>query len=291
LIYCEKVKMMQPICMLLDNGSLRPQPTLRLRSIAEKLSLASGVRVEPVSILHSDRVSPIKLNGESAQVAAAFIDKAIAAGQRRFVCLPLFIGPSLALTEYLPMLFEQRRGNCPDLCYSIAAPLAGEDPEAIDARMVAALVERVDAVMQVNRWQHPAVALVDHGTPVAAVNRVRESMAKALAEHFCRRGMAVKGFAMERKPGAAYAFNEPMLEAIRSVAGFEKGPIVVAMFFLLEGRHAGAEGDVAGICADVCARYPDAGPIAMTDLLGSSDWLVPLLLDRLKACLEQALNH
>jgi sirohydrochlorin ferrochelatase len=272
--------------MLMDNGSLRPQPTLRLRAIAEKVNQAAGVKVAPVSILHSDRVHPSKLNDERAQVAASFIDHALAVGERNFIGLPLFLGPSLALTEYLPMLFEERRVRYPDLRYTVAAPLAGIDPIRPEPRMVEALAERVRELITSRGWQRPAVALVDHGTPVRAVNQVRETAARALADCLGNTVAAVRGCAMERKPDEAYAFNEPMLEDIRSVPGFESGPIVVAMFFLLEGRHAGAEGDVAGICADVCERYPEAGPMAMTDLLGSTDWLVPVLAERLQAALE-----
>jgi sirohydrochlorin ferrochelatase len=276
---------MQPTCMLMDNGSLRAQPTLRLREIAEKITLATGLPVAPVSVLHSDRVHPSKLNDERAQVAASYMDKALAAGQRSFLCLPFFLGPSLALTEYLPMLFEERREHYPDLQYTVAAPLAGADPLRPEPRMVEALAERVRELIASRGWQRPAVALVDHGTPVRAVNQVRETAARALADCLGDTVATVRGCAMERKPDEAYAFNEPMLEDIRSVPGFESGPIVVAMFFLLEGRHAGAEGDVAGICADVCERYPEAGPMAMTALLGSTDWLVPVLAERLQSAL------
>ncbi len=272
--------------MLMDNGSLRPQPTLRLRAIAEKVSHAAAVKVAPVSILHSDRVHPSKLNNERAQVAASFIDHALAAGERNFICLPLFLGPSLALTEYLPMLFDERRVHYPDLRYTVAAPLAGEDPEHLDPRLAEALAIPVRELITSCGWQHPAVALVDHGTPVRAVNEVRETAARALANSLGDAVAVVRGAAMERKLDAAYAFNEPMLEDIRRVPGFESGPIVVAMFFLMEGRHAGAEGDVAGICSDVCQRFPDAGPMAMTDLLGSTDWLVPVLVDRLQTALS-----
>jgi sirohydrochlorin ferrochelatase len=271
--------------MLMDNGSLRPQPTLRLRAIAEKVSQAAGLKVAPVSILHSDRVHPSKLNDERAQVAASFIDHALAAGERNFICLPLFLGPSLALTEYLPMLFEERRARYPDLHFTVAAPLAGEDPERLDPRLAEALAERVESVMHTRKWQRPAVALVDHGTPVLEVNRIRELAARALADCLGDKVTAVMGCAMERKPDDAFAFNEPMLENIRGVKGFERGPIIVAMFFLLEGRHAGPEGDVGGICAEVEKCSPAAGPMQMTDLLASTDWLVPVLVDRLQAVL------
>jgi len=277
---------LHPVCMLMDNGSLRPQPTLRLRSIAGKLSAQSEIRVAPVSILHSNRVHPSKLEGERAEVAASFIDMALAAGERDFVCLPFFLGPSLALTEYLPQLFKERLAEHPDLRYVIADPIAGAQVTSPDSRMIEALARRVEDVIEINHWQRPAVALVDHGTPVRAVNQVREATADALAQCLGERVSAVKGFAMERKPGEDYAFNEPMLENLRDVPGFQTGPVVVAMFFLLEGRHAGPEGDVAAICADVTERNPQAGPIRMTALLGSTDWLVPLLADRLEAALR-----
>ena len=47
--------------ILIDNGSLRPESTLTLRKIASKLSDLLNVKVNPVSLLHSTKVSSERL--------------------------------------------------------------------------------------------------------------------------------------------------------------------------------------------------------------------------------------
>ena len=55
---------------------------------------------------------------------------------------------------------------------------------------------------------------------------------------------------MERREGDAYAFNDPLLESLGGISGFAGGRLILAMFFLLPGRHAGEGGDVAEIYGD-----------------------------------------
>jgi hypothetical protein len=52
---------------------------------------------------------------------------------------------------------------------------------------------------------------------------------------------------MERREGAEYDFNEPLLEHALQQA---KGEAVILMLFLLPGRHAGPDGDVATIAKE-----------------------------------------
>ena len=67
--------------------------------------------------------------------------------------------------------------------------------------------------MQVERHQlqNYQVALVDHGTPAEAVNCVRNAVAQQLSSLLNRQ---VQPCSMERRPGPAYAFNEPLLEKL-----------------------------------------------------------------------------
>ena len=57
-------------------------------------------------------------------------------------------------------------------------------------------------------------------------------------------GMEVTACAMERREGAEYDFNEPMLEAALQTGA---GDAIVALMFLGPGRHAGPGGDIADI--------------------------------------------
>lgn len=264
-------------CFLVDNGSLRPEPTLRLRELASALGERLDVPVSPVSLLHSHKVAPEELGGRRAEIVARALERR--EGRRRIVFLPLFLGPSRAVTEYLPKVIEAARATLPGLETRVAAPLAGEDPDAPDPRLADILAERArERAAALSTGRRPAVAVVDHGTPVERVNRVREAVAAQVAERLDGAAGAVSGCSMERREGEEYAFNEPMLEHLRSVSGFESGPIVAAMFFLLPGRHAGHGGDVAEILEGL-GRGPGE-PALMTPLLGDDARIVDILEDR-----------
>ena len=49
--------------------------------------------------------------------------------------LPLFLGPSLAIIDYLPEIVEELRVECSDLQVMFARPLAGENVEDPDPRL------------------------------------------------------------------------------------------------------------------------------------------------------------
>jgi hypothetical protein len=79
---------------------------------------------------------------------------------------------------------------------------------------------------------------------------------------------------MERREGAEYDFNEPLLEHAVQDA---KGEAVILMLFLLPGRHAGAEGDVATIANE---HAPEGLPWKLSPLLGTHPALPALLFRR-----------
>jgi hypothetical protein len=212
--------MISPIVFLIDNGSLRPQATLDLRCMARLLALRIGLRVEAVSLLHAHKVPAAQLNGVSATIVKQRLRECAELGQRDFICLPLLLGPSLAISEYLPQIVEALRVDYADLKVKITPVLAGVDMDTPDPRLAQMLAEHV---RQTQCWQQvrasrPAagikVALVDHGTPILEVNRVRNAVARQLSEAL---GLSiVQPCSMERRDGETYAFNEPLLENLGS---------------------------------------------------------------------------
>ena len=266
---------------LVDNGSLRPEATLGLRELAEALTRRSGLRVRPVSLLHSHKVDPEALGGRPARIVRPTLAEAIGGGCREFVMLPLFLGPSRALTEYLPRVVGEVTEGNPAVRVRIAAPLAGDDPDEPDPALARMVADHVGAARSDAGEEAPErVALVDHGTPEPAVNRVREAVAGQLAECL---GMPVTGCSMERREGPEYAFNEPLLESL----GGNGGVMIAAMFFLLPGRHAGKNGDVAEICRGLEASGAFSR-VVRTPLLAEHPDLVSILDRRLRECLERA---
>jgi hypothetical protein len=255
---------------LLDNGSLEPSATLRLRELAGVLSERVATPIEPVSLLHSSGVPAEQLGGTRAEIFEPAIVRRAEAGGREFLIVPLFFGPSRALTEYLPERTRALRAKFPDLVVRVAPALFSSD----DPRLARILVENVRAVAAA-----PArVALVDHGSPVRVVTEVRDALARQLARELGG-ATEVVGCCMERRPEPAYDFNEPMLEKLLAREGWNSSAVVVAMQFLLPGRHAGPQGDVAEICRRAEAANPRLRA-QLTPLVAEHPLLVEILADR-----------
>lgn len=268
-----------PAIFLVDNGSLRPQATFALRDLATRLSQQTGEVIEAVSLLHSHKIPAEGLDGVPATIVKRRMRELIKAGQREFVILPLFLGPSLAITDYLPSVVDELRQEQPELQVKMAAPIAGDDVGQPEARLSQILADHVQPF--IDEGHEVKVALVDHGTPIKPVNALRNAVARQLAD---RLGLPVQPCSMERRQGAEYAFNDPLLENLAGAEGYKGSHLVLAMFFLLPGRHAGQGGDVAEI-ADGLIHRGDFQSIQVSPLLGEH----PLLLEILSDLLDRVL--
>lgn len=269
-----------PCVLLVDNGSLQPAATRRLRKIAAALGRRWGKKVTPVSVLHSDQVPARNLGGRKAEILRDAVGQRLRQGGREFVIVPLFFGRSRALTEFIPGLIDEWRLQVPKLKVRLAAPLAvgGDD------RLARILETQVRAKLTPGflRGQRARVALVDHGSPVKTVTQVRNRLATQLRR---RLGQSVAGVApcsMELRPGSAYDFNEPLLETLLATPPWNAGPVIVAQLFLLPGRHAGPGGDIARICRQARAKAPGLRTVR-TKLVGEDPALEAILTDRFLA--------
>ena len=273
--------MTTPIVFLVDNGSLRPQVTFFLRGLADALAERTVLHIEAVSLLHSHKIAADKLNGVPATIVKRRLRECLASGQREFIFLPLFLGPSLAVTDYLPQVVDELSGEYPGLKVRIASVLAGDNFDEPDPRLAQMLADQIRALQPSPRTK---VALVDHGTPIIEVNRVRNAVGRQLASALD--ASVVVPCSMERREGEAYAFNDPLLEKLGEVDDFAGGRLILAMFFLLPGRHAGDGGDVAEIC-DGLISDGAFEQIQNTPLLGEHPMLLEILEDRLRDALSR----
>jgi hypothetical protein len=272
--------MTAPIVFLVDNGSLRPQATLCLRSLADALARRTALPVEAVSLLHSHKIAADKLSGVPATIVKRRLRECLAAGQREFICLPLFLGPSLAVIDYLPQVVDELSCEYPELKVRIASVLAGDDLDAPDPRLAQILADQIRTLQPSPSTK---VALVDHGTPIPEVNRVRNAVGRQLASELD--ASAVLPCSMERREDEAYAFNDPLLEKLGEVDEYPGGRLILDMFFLLPGRQAGEGGDVAEICDGLIAEGAFE-EIQTTPLLGEHPMLLEILEDRLRDTLS-----
>lgn len=276
----------EPVIFLIDNGSLRPEATLELRCLATKLSARSGKRVLPVSLLHSSKIPAIKLFGKRAQTVKITLRRWIEAGERFFIFVPLFLGPSRAITGYLQELIAEACKSAPDVNVVVAPPLAGESVEVPDIRLAEILTSHIRKTLNDNDLYTANVAVIDHGTPEKRVNQVRNAVADQVRSLLGSDVASVTACSMERRDGAKYDFNEPLLENLGQLEGWAGSDLIVAMFFLLPGRHAGPDGDVAVICKQLLEQSV-FDSIRQTSLIGSHPLLVDILADRLNWALNQ----
>jgi len=268
----------KPLTLLVDNGSLQPAAPLALRELAAKLSVRLVQPVEPISLLHSSNIDPQLLGGQPAEILFPTLEKRLAAGLSEFVLLPLFFGPSQALTGYVPDNLTRLRAKYPALHVRLAPPLHATG----DDRLARILADHVLASIGTENGRPVRVALVDHGSPVPVVTHVRNELARQLAVLLGPRIAAVAPCSMERRPEPAYDFTAPLLADLLATSPWSESRVIVAMQFLLPGRHAGPAGDVAKICALAESARPQLST-QMTDLVGSHPVLVEILADRWSA--------
>lgn len=270
-----------PVVLLMDNGSLEPAAIMRLRALADELSGRLHRPIQPVSLLHSDRVPAGQLGGRAAETLETALRRRLASGEQEFVVLPLFIGPTRALSEFLPEIVTRLRAEFPALQVRVAPPLYA-DP---DERLVQILAEQVMATMAGTGAEAASirVAVVDHGSPVRAVTEVRNHLAVRLAHRLEGQVAAVAPCSMERRPGAEYDFNEPLLAHLLTTRHWNTGVVVVAHLFLLPGRHAGSGGDVASICQEAERAAGGRLRTVRAGLLADHPLLLEILHDRARA--------
>lgn len=268
---------------LLDNGSLRAQATLELRRIAEALEADLDVPVRAVSLLHSHKVDPAELGGTPATILKRRLLADGAAGARRILILPLFLGPSRAISEYMPQVVDTCLAEYPDLQVETADVLCGRSPHEPDVRLVDIMEAQLSCLLAECSGSEVAVALVDHGTPAPEVNELRNALAGLLGARLASQGVAVYACSMERREGPEYAFNEPLLERVGTVLpSGTVARLLVAMCFLLPGRHAGPNGDVAEILDGLVANEVCEDAV-MSPLIGTHPDLQAILRDRYAA--------
>ena len=261
-----------PLTFLVDNGSLEPAATLGLRSLAAQLTSVLGTSVEPVSLLHSSGIEPDRLDGQPAEILVPALERRLSKGENDFLILPLFFGPSRALTDYIPENIARLRHKYPELKLNVAAPLHAPS----DDRLARIIVDHVTSEMMT--FAAARVVVVDHGSPVPAVTAVRNELAQQVG-HLLGAHAVVAPASMERRAGPDYEFCKPLLADLLDLPPWNEGPVIVAMQFLLPGRHAGPAGDVAEICRGAERANPQL-KTRLTKLVAEHPLLLEILEDR-----------
>ncbi len=263
---------------LVDNGSIRPEAYLNLCRVAAELSKAIDTPVSAAPLLHANKISSDLIGGKPVQILEDQLTRAIEQGVQEFVVLPFFFGESGALSDYLPKRLKRLTAIKGSFRAKILRPLYLNRSNGGDL-LVEILKERIMETATSRGINGGTVLLVDHGSPLPIVTKVRNELTELLRNTSIASRYNIVAASMERRSGAEYDFNEPLLAtALQSVSAACK-PIVVAQLFLSPGRHAGPDGDIASICKSAETENPRL-QIFRTELVGNHPKVVELLKRR-----------
>ncbi len=269
--------------LLVDNGSTRVDAAVQLRRLTEKLSQRTGKIIHPVSLKHSDHIAADdvknKLAGIPARVFREFMNEYLSAGEREFILIPLFFGKSRALTSFVPDQKTELEAQFSPFKLSMTEvlyPLPEGDPALVEI-----LYEHAITAAKGNTKESlKNLVLVDHGSPLPAVNAVRQHIADALNTKLPQ-GMNIDQAAMERRQGKEYDFNGELLEDYLSrIAEAGETHATVLLLFLLAGTHAGENGDITQICDAVMKQHPNF-KVSISPLISHNEKLIDCLEQRL----------
>ena len=269
--------------LLVDNGSTRVDAAVQLRRLTEKLSQRTGNTIHPVSLKHSDHIAADDVKNKLADIPARvfreFMSEHLSAGEREFILIPLFFGKSRALTSFVPdqkTELEAQFGPFKLSMTEVLYPLPEGDPALVEI-----LYEHAITAAKGNTKESlKNLVLVDHGSPLAAVNAVRQHIAGALNTKLPQ-GMNIDQAAMERRQGKEYDFNGELLEDYLSrLAETGETQVTILLLFLLAGTHAGENGDITQICDAVLKQYPNF-KVSVSPLISQNEKLINCLEQRL----------
>ena len=263
--------------------------------MASAVAALTGLPITAASARFADRVAELSPPGDTVDTALARYLRASPPPRAPHVLvLPAFFGPSDTLAQVVPSIVARHAAAFPALRLTTAAPLV-DTGDASDARVAGALLGGVLAALAGAGVPlgAAAVALCDHGTPVPAVGAVRGHLAAQLRALLPAQPRAFAEASMERREGAQYDYNDPLLEVLLRTPPFDRGVVVVALAFLSPGKHAGPGGDLAGIALAAQRDAAAAGRelrVIFTPLLGASAAVAEVLSDRLLAALPPSAN-
>ena len=261
---------------LVDNGSRSPESIIYMRNVAIELEKITGFSVTPSGIMHSHKVDASKLQGQPGMSLEAFFLSKEAEVSKKLSFVPMFIGPSLAITDWLPEKLTEWSQNGNERNFSIADCIYKKK----DDRIAKALTEFVvDLIPQFSPVK-PFLILVDHGTPLLEVNLVREEIGYVLEKKLANQISGFSTACMERREGTQYDFNDPLLETLLDDIKASGGSsVIIAQLFLAPGRHAGPNGDIVQICTPF---FNKGMKIKTTPTLGNHPLILEILAERLE---------
>ena len=179
-----------------------------MKNVAIELEKITGFSVMPCGIMHSHKVDTSKLQGQPGMSLESFFLSKEAEVAKKLSFVPMFIGPSLAITDWLPEKLTEWSQNGNERKFSIADCIYKKKDDRIAKALTEYVVDLIPQFIPVK----PFLILVDHGTPILEVNLVREEIGYLLEKKLANQISGFSTACMERREGTQYDFNDPLLE-------------------------------------------------------------------------------
>jgi hypothetical protein len=230
--------------------------------------------------MHSHKVDVKKLNNVPGVSMDSFFQSNKSANETELAFIPMFLGPSLAITDWLASKLHKWKGRDLGKRFAIADTIYRKGDNRIALALHDLVVKKIPSEFRNRAY----IILVDHGTPLPAVNQVREEVGFQLKGLLLE---SVSGFStacMERRSGKEYDFNGPLLEdLLHQIYSRGERSVILAQLFLTPGRHAGPGGDIASICKP----FEELGmKILRTPTLGDHPLMLEILVERFRELSE-----
>jgi sirohydrochlorin ferrochelatase len=270
------------VCILVDNGSLRSDAELFTRKLSRRLEIDTGIPVIAASLAHSDRIPIESLNGIPVPIFEALLEQQCRQNNLKYLwVIPFLLVTGGVIYEKIQSFLHVFSQMYPHIAFDMAEGLVSvSDP--VESGVIGMIADQIQEVLKQNQLTRPRVVLVDHGSPNPAGARTRNGVAEGLASILGDRVEGVIPASMERRSGADYDFNEPLLERALTESVQQGHPeIVLARLFLQPGKHSGRAGDIEQICRSVSGRFPQLRIFNLPRVF-SQKRLVQLLKRRLR---------
>lgn len=268
----------RPVCLLVDNGSLRASAQQLLRGLGVAIREKTGATTCACSLKHTVRVDPAELDGCAAELLVDSARRLYGQGARQFVVVPYLIGPLGEISSFLNDTLEGLEQELDGACFALAPCLFAGDVRQ-DTALALMLKDYVMRLIHEKSMTQPRVLLVDHGSPRPTSTFARNYIGGQLSALLAEQVSTVAVATMEEYDDPALAFNRPSLRDKLSDPTFAQGDVILAMLFLSHGKHAGQGGDVARICEEATAGN-NSVQLHRTPVLGEHPDMVELLVAR-----------
>ncbi|CEG37110.1 with nad-binding rossmann-fold domain [Plasmopara halstedii] len=267
--------------VLINTGSLRAESYANMRHISFQLSRALRQLVVPCGFGLSDQVNTREHNGLRAKTLEMVVAEHLALHNNcasEIIVLPLFLGPSVIMRDYMPNIFDKVWAARPSASLSVRV---GDClvKSCDDTRVAEMLLERSSQVVNFTTVKENVTILVVYPDTLSReasgeIDMVAQQLRRLLKtnQHIKLAGSAC----IESQKGASHDSSDPPLAEALEYYSVSEGIVVFAKSFFSDDC---IEKNIEEIIQCVRAGHPDLD-LRVAEALGPNELLSSILSDR-----------